>query len=298
MNETKEWTGVFTALVTPMSATGAVDWQLYERLVERQIAAGIRGLVPVGTTGESPTLNVDEHLKVIERTVKIAAGRVPVIAGTGANSTTEALELTGAADRLGADGFLQVAPYYNKPSQEGLFQHFKAIADATSKPIMLYSIPSRCGVAIETDTVARLADNCDNIRHIKEAGGQVEKVVALRNACPEVTVFSGDDGLINAFCKAGAGGVVSVATNIAPAIIVEFFNACTARNSVRASEMTAKYERLLGELVFLDGNPVTVKEAMFQAGLLPSPTVRLPLVRTSEANQRRLRESLRDIGLM
>lgn len=296
MSETDKWQGVFTALVTPMDDAGAILWDVLDALIERQISAGVRGLVPVGTTGESPTLGVDEHLKVIEHTVKVAAGRVPVIAGTGANSTAEALELTKAADRLGADGFLQVAPYYNKPSQEGIFQHFKAIAGCTDKPLMLYSIPGRCGVAIETTTVARLADACANIRHIKEAGGEVAKVVELRATCPQVAVFSGDDGLIAPFMEAGACGVVSVAANLAPGTMVRLFDANASGDRTRAADMETRYASLMADLVFMDGNPVTIKEAMYGAGLLPSAAVRLPLVRTTEANRAAIRGILDAFG--
>ena len=288
--------GVFTALVTPMDAEGRVDWPRLEELVERQIAAGIDGLVPVGTTGESPTLNNEEHILVIKAVVETARGRVPVIAGTGANSTEEALYLTREADIAGADAFLQVAPYYNKPSQEGLFQHFRKIAKSTNKPVVLYSIPGRCGIEIGVETVARLAEACPNIRTIKEAGGEVERVVALRKACPEVTVLSGDDGLIPAFVEAGAKGVISVASNLEPQAVIALTRACLDKDPDRANDLFRQWEPLLTELVFLDGNPVTIKEALYQAGALPHPTVRLPLVRTSEANQARIRERLQSLN--
>jgi 4-hydroxy-tetrahydrodipicolinate synthase len=289
--------GVFTALVTPMDKSGQIDWESLHSLVESQVAHGIDGLVPVGTTGESPTLNSEEHIQVIEAVVKAAAGRVPVIAGTGANSTEEALQLTRAADIAGADAFLQVAPYYNKPSQEGVFRHFEAIANSTNKPIVLYSIPGRCGIEIAVETVARLAKACPNIRTIKEAGGEVSRVTELRNSCPEVTVLSGDDGLIPSFIEAGASGVISVASNLAPGILKELTTACLEGDPATASSLYQRWELLLTELVFLDGNPVTIKEVMFQAGRLPHPTLRLPLVRTAEPNQARIRELLETINL-
>jgi 4-hydroxy-tetrahydrodipicolinate synthase len=297
MSSEQIFRGVFTALVTPMDESGQIDWKILGSLVDSQIANGIDGLVPVGTTGESPTLNTDEHIRVIEAVVKAAAGRVPVIAGTGANSTEEALQLTRAGDLAGADAFLQVAPYYNKPSQEGVFRHFEAIARSTNKPIVLYSIPGRCGIDIAVETVARLAAACPNIRTIKEAGGEVERVIALREACPEVTVLSGDDGLVPAFVDAGASGVVSVASNLAPHAVKQLTTACLAGDKASAAALFKTWEPLLTDLVFLDGNPVTIKEAMHQAGQLPHPTVRLPLVRTDESNQARIRELLQSINL-
>jgi 4-hydroxy-tetrahydrodipicolinate synthase len=292
MSETQSFRGVYTALVTPMLDDGSVDWDSLKALVEAQVASGVQGIVPTGTTGESPTLNNVEHLEVIGAVVKAAAGRIPVIAGTGANSTAEALHLTGEADKLGADAFLQVAPYYNKPSQEGLFQHFKKIAESTSKPIILYSIPGRCGIEIETKTVARLARECPNIRAIKEAGGQVEKVRALKATCPEVTVLCGDDGLIIPFVEAGAEGVVSVASNLSPDVIVKLMEACLAGDAATVKALSAKWEMLLTELVFLEGNPVTIKEAMFQAGRIPSPAMRLPLVRMPEESRGKIHSRL------
>ena len=290
--------GVFTALVTPMREDGAIDWEQLDSLVESQIADGINGLVPVGTTGESPTLDTGEHIQVIERVVKAAAGRVPVIAGTGANSTAEALHLTREADIAGADAFLQVAPYYNKPSQEGIFRHFEKIARSTNKPIVLYSIPGRCGVEIAVETVARLSKACPNVQTIKEAGGDVGRVHALREACPQVTVLSGDDGLVPQFVAAGASGVVSVASNLAPAMVLELTRACLEGRTEDAARLFEEWKPLLTDLVFMDGNPVTIKEVLYQAGHLSSPMVRLPLVRTSEANQARIRELLTSINLL
>jgi 4-hydroxy-tetrahydrodipicolinate synthase len=289
---------MYTALVTPMDGEGNIDWDTLYAHVEAQIKAGVDGLVPVGTTGESPTLSNYEHLEVIKMVVQKAAARVPVIAGTGANSTEEALHLTREAELLGADAFLQVAPYYNKPSQEGLFQHFRKIAGVTDKPIMLYSIPGRCGVEIGVETVARLAKECPNIRTIKEAGGDVARVTALRKACPEVTVLSGDDGLIVPFIEAGARGVVSVASNLAPDVIQSLVKACLEGRKEDAASLANKWEALLTELVFIEGNPVTIKEVLFQTGRIPSPGMRLPLVRMSEENRRRVHELLLNLGFI
>ncbi len=281
-----------------MDDSGLVSWQALGELVEFQVSAGVDGLVPVGTTGESPTLTPEEHIKVIETVVEAAAGRVPVIAGTGANSTDEALHLTRQADIAGADAFLQVAPYYNKPSQEGVFQHFQAIAKSTNKELVLYSIPGRCGIEIAVETVARLAAACPNVKTIKEAGGDPGRVVALQNLCPEVTILSGDDGLIPEFIAAGAKGVVSVASNLAPQIIHDLTYACLEGDKETADALYQQWKPLLTDLVFMDGNPVTIKEVLYQFGQLSHPTVRLPLVRTSEANQVRIRELMKSINLL
>ena len=281
-----------------MAENGSIDWETLRSLVEEQVKAGVQGIVPTGTTGESPTLNNEEHLQVIKAVVEAAAGRVPVIAGTGANSTAEALQLTREADRLGADAFLQVAPYYNKPSQEGVYQHFKAIAEATGKPIILYSIPGRCGIEIEAKTVSRLASASPNIQAIKEAGGQVEKVRELKAACPEVTVLSGDDGLIIPFVEAGAEGVVSVASNLSPQIISQLVEACLAGKKDDAERISREWEMLLTELVFLEGNPVTIKEALYLAGHIPSPAMRLPLVRMPEPSREVIQNHLASLNLI
>src|SRR2546423_6837252 len=209
--------GTFTAVVTPFR-NGDVDFAAFEKLVEAQIAGGITGVVAVGTTGESPTLTHEEKEEVIQRTVKLANGRCKVLAGTGTNSTRDAIEATKFAEKAGVDGALLVAPYYNKPSQEGLFRHFKAIADATSLPVMLYNIPGRCAVDIAADTVVRLAETCRNIVSIKEASGSVERVGELRRRLPkEFTILSGDDSLTLPFMAVGGDGAVKVASYLFPA---------------------------------------------------------------------------------
>jgi 4-hydroxy-tetrahydrodipicolinate synthase len=298
MSDELYFRGVYTALVTPMRDNGDVDWDSLSQLVEQQVQAGVAGLVPVGTTGESPTLDTREHLDVIEAVAVAAKGRLPVVAGTGANCTREALELTREAELRGADAFLQVAPYYNKPSQEGLYQHFSAIANITNKPIVLYSIPGRCGIEIGVDTVARLAADYPHIRTIKEAGGDVARVHALREACPEVAILCGDDGLVIDFIASGATGVVSVASNLAPAVIRELVSSCLAGNSAEAKAIGEQWHALLTDLVFLEGNPVTIKEALFRAGHIPSPTLRLPLVRMSAAGQDRLHALMATLNLL
>src|SRR5579864_47759 len=208
---TSTFTGTYTAIVTPFRK-GKIDEQAFEKLVKMQIKAGVDGIVPVGTTGESPTLNYEEHIKIIALSVKFAAGKIKVLAGTGGNSTSEAIYLTQHAEKAGADGSLQVAPYYNKPTQEGLFQHFHAVARATKLPIMLYSIPGRCGIEIAVETVNRLAHDSVNIVGIKEAGGDADRVSQLRAALGvNFTILSGDDSLTLPFMSVGAKGVISVA---------------------------------------------------------------------------------------
>lgn len=291
------FSGVYTALITPMRGT-EILWDVLEAHVERQIAGGVAGLVPVGTTGESPTLDTDEHLRVIEAVVRHAAGRVPVIAGTGANATSEALVLTSEAQKRGADAFLQVAPYYNKPSQEGLYRHFAAVASVTEKPVVLYSIPGRCGVEIAVDTVARLAHDFPQVRTIKEAGGDVSRVSALAAACgPELTILSGDDGLALPFIACGAAGVISVAANLAPEAVVALNRAALDGDLARARELQNRLLPLLTDLVFMEGNPVTIKEAMFVKGLIPAADVRLPLARMSEDRRQRVRAIIKNLDL-
>src|SRR6266571_1982225 len=282
--------GTFTALVTPFR-NGDVDLATFEKLIEAQIAAGISGVVAVGTTGESPTLTHEEKEKVIQRTVKIANGRCKVLAGTGTNSTRDAIEATKFAERAGVDGALLVAPYYNKPSQEGLFRNFKAIADATSLPIMLYNIPGRCGVDIGLETVARLAKECRNIVSIKEASGSVERVSELRARLPEsFTILSGDDSLTLPFMSVGAVGTVSVASNLFPAEICALVHAYQSGDVKSAENLHRKLFPLFKDL-FIEPNPVPVKTALGWRGAM-SGECRLPLCEMSEANQARLRKSL------
>ena len=220
-----KYAGLYTAIVTPFR-DGKVDYDALQRLIEGQIAGGVTGIVPVGTTGESPTLSHSEHNEVIAKAIEFANKRCQVIAGTGSNCTEEAISLTREAEKMGADGTLQVCPYYNKPSQEGLYHHFKAVAESTSLPVLLYSIPGRSGIEIAVDTVARLAQDCPTIVAIKEAGGSVERVNQLVHALPaDFSVLSGDDGLTVPFISCGAVGAVSVTSNVAPAAMVELVNA-------------------------------------------------------------------------
>ena len=268
--------GTFTALVTPFK-DGEVNYADLEAHVDRQIQSGVSGIVPCGTTGESPTLSTEEHLEVVRRAVQVAAGRVPVLAGTGANSTQEALHLTQAADEAGADAFLLVSPYYNKPSQEGLLAHFGAIAEATEKPIVLYSIPSRCGIEISTSTVAALYERYPHVCAIKEAGGRSAKVSETAATLgPSYLILSGDDALTLPFMACGAEGVISVASNAYPSAVAEMVKLAAADNFSAARELHLKYLRVFND-IFIEPNPVPVKSLMKNLGLIESDEVRLPL---------------------
>ncbi len=279
--------GTHTALVTPMYQ-GQVDFADFEKLIEQQLNAGISGVVPCGTTGESPTLSESEHLQVIRSAVECAAGKCLVIAGTGANSTEEALSLTRAADRAGADAFLLVAPYYNKPSEEGLLAHFGALAECTEKPIVLYSIPSRCGIEISTEVVLRLREKHANVRALKEAGGRSTKVSeTLVRLDDDFVVLSGDDGLTLPFMACGAKGVISVASNLVPEPIVELVRLALEGNFVDARSIHLRNYSLFTDL-FCEPNPVPVKYLMEMKGMLKSSEVRLPLTGPNEVNRERL----------
>jgi 4-hydroxy-tetrahydrodipicolinate synthase len=282
--------GTFTALVTPFR-NGSVDFTALGKLIEAQIAAGISGVVAVGTTGESPTLTHDERETVIRTAVEIAKGRCAVLAGTGSYSTRDAIDATQRAGKLGADGALIVAPYYNKPSQEGLFRHFRAIAESTSLPITLYNIPGRCSVDVGADTVVRLAETCRNIVSIKEASGSVERVSELRGRLPdEFTILSGDDSLTLPFMVVGAVGVVSVASNLFPTEVCSLVRAFESGEAKTAEKLHRQLFPLFKAL-FIEPNPVPVKTALGWRGAM-SDEVRLPLCEMSETNQARLRKAL------
>jgi 4-hydroxy-tetrahydrodipicolinate synthase len=282
--------GTFTALVTPFR-NGEIDIAAFEKLIENQIAAGISGIVAVGTTGESPTLSHEERQELIRLSIVTAKKRCLVLAGTGSNATHHAVADTKMAEKLGADGALLVAPYYNKPSQEGLFYHFKAIAAATSLPIVLYNIPGRCGVDIAPDTVTRLAKECRNIVSIKEASGSVERISELRARLPDsFTILSGDDSLTLPFMSVGAVGVVSVASNLFPGEVCALVRAYECGDSKLAFNLHRKMFSLFKDL-FIEPNPVPVKTALGWRGAM-SGEVRLPLCEMSDANQAQLRRTL------
>lgn len=290
----KFWNGVYTAIVTPFQ-NGEVDYAGLQALIREQIAQGVTGIVAVGTTGESPTLNIQEHLKVIETALETANGDIQVIAGTGSNDTRSALFTTNEAAKLGVDGFLQVGPYYNKPSQEGLFYHFSAIADSTDKPIMLYSIPGRSGIEIEIPTVARLRAKYAHINCIKEAGGSCDKVSEMVREMGDVlTVLSGDDALTLPFMSVGAKGVVSVTSNLFPKEMVQMVNAALANDFDTARKAHEAYFPIFAKMLSLEPNPVCIKYAMQMAGKIASAEVRLPLVAPSPHNQQVLNDLLKN----
>jgi 4-hydroxy-tetrahydrodipicolinate synthase len=281
--------GAMTAMITPFHE-GKVDEQRLRQQVEFQIKQGIDGLVPVGTTGESPTLDFKEHARVIELTVQYAAGRVPVIAGTGANATTEALELHQIAKRAGAPASLSVNPYYNKPTQEGLYRHFMTLADRVDLPIVLYNIPGRTGVTMSAATVARLAKH-RNIIGIKEATGDLNMSVEIASLC-DIVIVSGDDSLTVPIMSVGGKGVISVVSNLIPGQIKNLVKLCLANQYDQAAALLHKLFPLIRSM-FLDGNPVGIKYAMKVAGL-DSGELRLPLWEASEATKKLIEQCVRE----
>ncbi len=288
--------GTHTALVTPFQ-DDHVDEAAFARLIEAQVAGGVTGIVPVGTTGESPTLTHEEHMHVIALGIEKAARRVKVIAGTGSNSTREAVHMTVEAEKLGADGALLVAPYYNKPSPEGLFRHFAQIAESTKLPLILYSIPGRCGIEIGVDVVARLAEKFSNIVAIKEAGGSVERVSALRAATPAAfEILSGDDSLTLPFMAAGAVGVISVASNTVPENVVARVNAALAGDFAKARGFHFQHYALFKDL-FIEPNPAPIKHALALQGRM-SRELRLPLCEMGGKTAAKLEGTLRQLQLI
>jgi len=289
------YTGTYTALVTPFR-DNLVDEKAFSHLIEEQIAAGIDGLIPVGTTGESATLTMEEHLRVIELAVQVANKRVKIFAGTGSNSTAEAIYLTEEAKKRGSDGFLIVGPYYNKPSQAGIFAHFSALAEATWLPIIAYSVPGRTGTEIGVDTMASLALKHPNIVAIKEAGGSIERFSQLRQALPDdVAILSGDDSMTLPAMAVGATGVISVASNLIPKQVGDMVRAFLAGQAVEAEQMHRQLYPLFRDL-FIEANPVPVKTAMARQGWM-TEEVRLPLVPLQPQNRGRLEIVLEKFGL-
>jgi 4-hydroxy-tetrahydrodipicolinate synthase len=290
------FTGTYTAIVTPFR-DGKFDGPAMRRLIEGQIAAGVDGIVPVGTTGESPTVNYEEHIEIIDQSVKWADGKIKVIAGTGGNSTAEAIYLTQAAEKAGADATLQVAPYYNKPTQEGLFQHFLEVSRATKLPIILYSIPSRCGVEIGIETVHRLATVATTVVGIKEAGGSCDRVSQLRAKLGrKFVILSGDDALTLPFMSVGAHGVVSVASNIVPREMTQLVKAAASGNWSKALDFHDQLYPLFKDL-FIETNPGPVKAALALMGQIEED-YRLPLVRMDSKNREVLKATLTRFGLL
>ncbi len=285
--------GTFTALVTPFR-NDEIDAPAFERQIETQIAAGITGIVPIGTTGESPTLSCGERHHLVEMAVELARGRCQVIAGTGSNSTRDAVAHTKAAEEIGVDGALLVAPYYNKPSQEGLFRHFAAVAEATSLKLVLYNIPGRCGVDIAADTVVRLAEAFPNIVSIKEASGSVDRVSELVGRVPSgFTVLSGDDSLTLPFLSVGAVGVISVVSNLFPAEVVQMVRLFLEGKAGEARAIHTKFYRFFKD-AFIEPNPVPAKTVLSWRGAMAADC-RLPLVGMSPANENRLRQTITEL---
>ncbi|MEJ0000687.1 MAG: 4-hydroxy-tetrahydrodipicolinate synthase [Verrucomicrobiota bacterium] len=288
-------TGTYTALVTPFR-NGAVDEAAFMRLLEEQVAGGVDGVVPVGTTGESATLDMEEHLRVIELAAQVVNKRVKVFAGTGSNSTAEAIYLTQEAKKRGVDGFLIVSPYYNKPSQAGLFAHYSALAEAAWLPIIAYSVPGRTGLEIGIDTMAALTLKHPNIVAIKEAGGSIERFSQLRQALPDnIAILSGDDSMTLPALAVGASGVVSVASNILPREVGDLVRAFLAGKTAEAEAAHRRLYPLFRDL-FIESNPVPAKTALARRGWM-TEEVRLPLVPLQPQNRGRLEVVLEKFGL-
>lgn len=288
--------GSIVAIVTPFK-NGQVDTGKFKELIEFQIKNGIQGIVPCGTTGESPTLTHEEHNLVVETCVATVKKRVPVIAGTGSNATAEAVALTRHAEKAGADGALVVTPYYNKPTQKGLYLHFKAVADSVKIPIILYNIEGRTARNIETDTVARLARDCKNIVGVKEASGNLQQIKDVRRACGnKFIIFSGDDALTLPVLEIGGVGVISVVANLIPKDVAALITAFNAGNKAKASEINDKMIPLI-KAIFIETNPIPVKKAMELLGMCSSE-MRLPLCEMEEANIEKLKIALHNYGLL
>jgi 4-hydroxy-tetrahydrodipicolinate synthase len=288
--------GSIVALVTPFR-NGKVDEAKLRELVEFHVSHGTDGIVPCGTTGESPTLSHDEHKRVVEIVVEAARGRVQVIAGTGSNSTAEAIDLTAHAKKAGASGALVVNPYYNKPTQEGLYRHFRAVAEAVDIPIVLYNIAGRTAVNVETDTLVRIVKDCPNVVGVKEASGSLDQMTQVHLACgPDFSLLSGDDNLTLPLMAVGGHGVISVIANIVPRETANMTHAALSGDWKQAREL---FLRLfpLSRAAFIETNPIPVKEAMAMMGML-EPEFRLPMCRMGEANRTRLRGILVQQGLV
>ena len=288
--------GSFVAMVTPFR-NGKIDEAKLRELVEFHIAHGTDGLIPCGTTGESPGLTHDEHRRIVEVVIEAARGRIRVIAGTGSNSTAEAINLTKHAERAGAAGALVVNPYYNKPTQEGLYRHFRAVAESVAIPILVYNIQSRTAVNVETDTLARLVRDVTSVAGVKEASGSLDQMSQVIAACgPDFSVLSGDDNITLPLLAIGGSGVVSVIANIVPRETADLVHAALDGDWKRARDL---HYRLfpLARAAFLETNPIPIKEAMAMAGML-EPEFRLPMCRMSDANREKLRAILKPYALV
>jgi 4-hydroxy-tetrahydrodipicolinate synthase len=289
------FTGCGTALVTPFRTDGSLDELTLRKLVRRQIEQGIDFLVPCGTTGESPTLTREEHLRVVAITIEEAAGKLPVLAGAGGYNTQEVIELAGECERLGADGVLSVTPYYNKPTQEGLYQHYKAIAATISIPIVIYSIQGRTGINVEPATLARLAE-IDNIVGVKEASGNIAQMAEIIQRVPErFVVLSGDDAITIPLIALGGRGIISVASNEIPREMTQIARLANQGDFAGARKIQKQYFPLM-QVNFVEANPGPVKWAMHLMGLL-EPAFRLPMVTPSAESKRKIEQALEAVGI-
>lgn len=288
------FTGAMVALITPFQ-DGEIDFQTLEELIDFQLNSGIDAIAPVGTTGESPTLSHEEHKLVIEQIVNIVDGQVPVIAGAGSNSTAEAIELTAFAKTVGADATLQVTPYYNKPTQEGFYQHFKAIAEEVDLPVVLYNIPGRCGAGMTPETIARLAE-VENIVAIKEATGSLDQASEIAIRC-DITIISGDDSLTLPLASIGGKGVISVAANIVPADVKAMTDLILEGDLVSARQWHNKLFTLCKNMLTLATNPIPIKAAMAMLNMAPEE-LRLPMTPLEESKKAILKQTLRNYGLL
>src|SRR5690625_120879 len=294
MNST-QFTGVYTALVTPFK-NGKIAFDELSRLVDDQIENGVDGLVAVGTTGESPTLDIEEHLETVRCIIEAAKGRVPVLAGSGSNSTSEGLKLTKGSHEAGADGMLLVAPYYNKPTQNGMFGYFSELVEATDRPIVLYSIPGRCGVEIAVPTIVRLRERYPQVNHLKEAGGTCSRVDEVREALgDDMTILSGDDALTLPFISIGAKGTISVASNVFPREITAMTKAALDGDFLKARKIHSRFYPLF-ENLFIEANPVPAKFALQTMGKISSAEVRSPLCELEESNKELLLQTLKRLN--
>lgn len=289
--------GTWTAIITPFTEDGSeIDYQAMEGLVERQIEGGVTGILVIGTTGESPSLDKKESVELIKKTKKMIGGRCLLMAGSGTNNTKKTIKKTKAADKAGADVIMLVNPYYNKPTQKGLYRHFKKSAESTDKPVIVYNIKSRTGVNVETDTLMRLIENVDNIIGVKEASGNIDQIQEVCRKSPdEFTVLSGDDGLTYLTIEAGGDGVVSVASNLVPGKVSEMVNAGLEGDLKKAKNKNEELENLFKD-IFLETNPIPVKFIASEMGLC-NPVYRLPMCPPSEKTKKRLKKTMKEYNL-
>lgn len=289
------FSGSFTAVVTPLK-NNKVDFDAYKKIIDMQIEAGITGIVPCGSTGESATLSHQEHDEVIQKAVEFSNGKLKVIAGTGSNSTAEAIRLSKHAQEVGCDGVLLVAPYYNKPTQKGLYLHYKEVANAINIPVVLYNIQGRSAVNIEPKTIAQLAKDCKNIVAVKEASGSLDQMSQIRMLAPEMDLISGDDALTVPIMAIGGTGVISVLSNICPKVVADLVNAMLKKDLDKANEIAFKWLPLV-KAMFIETNPIPVKAAMAMMGIC-SDEMRLPMCSLSDEHKESLRKTLKSFNLI